>query len=185
MHATHCITWLLLVCSESTFRWFDGLIRETNSYNPFDPWSVFSTLTAVVLAVDRIYTTLKRYKTAYDRHRTRKVVCSLRIEPHPNPPVLHTVQSPPLKPNCVRISLYIYFHYIKVVVSVIRRKSMKGCSACLTIILLYYGPEADLGGGGGGVGRFTFRDSTPCRPKGSRLCTILRYPYLVTDLKIF
>ncbi|XP_063711837.1 uncharacterized protein LOC134840082 isoform X2 [Symsagittifera roscoffensis] len=59
--------------SESTFRWFDGLIRETNSYNPFDPWSVFSTLTAVVLAVDRIYTTLKRYKTAYDRHRTRKV----------------------------------------------------------------------------------------------------------------
>ena len=29
------------------------------------------------------------------------------------------------------------------------------------------------------------RDSTPCRPKGSPLCTILRYPYLVTDPKNF
>ena len=28
-------------------------------------------------------------------------------------------------------------------------------------------------------------DSTPCRPKGSPLCTILRYSFLVTDPKIF
>ena len=29
------------------------------------------------------------------------------------------------------------------------------------------------------------RDSTTCRPKGSPLCTILRYPFLVTEAKIF
>ena len=29
------------------------------------------------------------------------------------------------------------------------------------------------------------RDSTHCRPKGSPLCTILRYPFLVMDPKIF
>ena len=29
------------------------------------------------------------------------------------------------------------------------------------------------------------RDSTPCRPNGSPLCTILRYPFLVTDPKKF
>ena len=29
------------------------------------------------------------------------------------------------------------------------------------------------------------RDSTPCRPKGSPLCTILRYPFLVTDPENF
>ncbi|XP_075248363.1 uncharacterized protein LOC142341324 [Convolutriloba macropyga] len=54
--------------SESTFRWFDGLVRVTNTYDPFDPWSIFTTLTSIVLAVDRIYTTLKRYKTAYTQH---------------------------------------------------------------------------------------------------------------------
>ena len=32
---------------------------------------------------------------------------------------------------------------------------------------------------------FPIRDSTPCRPNGSPLCTILRYPFLVTDLIIF
>ena len=40
----------------------------------------------------------------------------------------------------------------------------------------------------GGRGRTSpyLRDSTPCRPKGSLpLCTILRYPYLVTDPKKF
>ena len=47
-------------------------------------------------------------------------------------------------------------------------------------------PEADLGGGGGGGGRtLSLRDSTPCRIKGSSLCTILRYQFLVTDSKIF
>ena len=30
-----------------------------------------------------------------------------------------------------------------------------------------------------------FRDSTPCRPEGSPFCTILRYPFLMTDPKIF
>ena len=40
--------------------------------------------------------------------------------------------------------------------------------------------------GGGGRGRTPlFRDSTPFRPKGSPLCTILRNSYLVTDPKIF
>ncbi|XP_075247660.1 uncharacterized protein LOC142340814 [Convolutriloba macropyga] len=58
--------------SESTFRWFDGLVRETNTYDPFNPWSVFSTLTSIVLAIDRIYTTLKRYKTAYNQHHHSK-----------------------------------------------------------------------------------------------------------------
>ena len=43
---------------------------------------------------------------------------------------------------------------------------------------------ADLGGRG--FGRFPFlRDSTPCRPKGSPLWTILRNPFWMTDLKIF
>ena len=47
-------------------------------------------------------------------------------------------------------------------------------------------PGADLGGGGG-AGRFLLplRDSAPCRSKGSDLCTILGYPFLVTDHKIF
>ena len=36
----------------------------------------------------------------------------------------------------------------------------------------YLRPVADLGGGGD-----FFRDSTPCRPKGSPFCTILRYQY--------
>ena len=31
----------------------------------------------------------------------------------------------------------------------------------------------------------TLRNSIPCRPKGSPLCTILRHPFLVTDAKIF
>ena len=35
------------------------------------------------------------------------------------------------------------------------------------------------GGGGGGGG------SNTCRPKGSAVCTILRYPFWVTDPKIF
>ena len=37
-------------------------------------------------------------------------------------------------------------------------------------------------------GRLPLRDSTPCRPKGSPLCTILRYQFLnfwLTDFKIF
>ena len=39
---------------------------------------------------------------------------------------------------------------------------------------------------GGGVADALFlRNSTHCRPKGSPLCTILRYPFLVTDPKIF
>ena len=33
--------------------------------------------------------------------------------------------------------------------------------------------------------RTPLRDSIPCRPKGSTLCTFLRYPILVTDPKIF
>ena len=45
---------------------------------------------------------------------------------------------------------------------------------------------ADLGGGEAGIGRsLPLKDSTPCRPKGSPLCTILRYPYFVTDPKNF
>ena len=48
--------------------------------------------------------------------------------------------------------------------------------------------RADLGGGGGG-GQWadipSLRDLTPRRPKGSHLCTILRYPFLGTDPKVF
>ena len=40
-------------------------------------------------------------------------------------------------------------------------------------------------GGGGGADASFFRDLTPYRPKGSSLCTILIYPYLVTDPEIF
>ena len=36
------------------------------------------------------------------------------------------------------------------------------------------------GGGGGPLSGWI-----PCRPKGCPFCTILRYPYLVTDPKIF
>ena len=42
------------------------------------------------------------------------------------------------------------------------------------------------GGGGRGVCKRPFlRDSTPCRPIGSPLCTVLRYPYLVIGPKNF
>ena len=47
---------------------------------------------------------------------------------------------------------------------------------------------ADLGGGSGRrPQRPLLSDSTPCRPKGSTLCTILRYPFLaefITFLKV-
>ena len=36
-----------------------------------------------------------------------------------------------------------------------------------------------------GVRAFFLGDLTPCRPKGSPLCTILRYPLLATDPKNF
>ena len=32
---------------------------------------------------------------------------------------------------------------------------------------------------------FFFRYSTPCRPKGSPLCTILRYPFLISIFRVF
>ena len=44
-------------------------------------------------------------------------------------------------------------------------------------------PGADLGGGRGGC--FFLRDATPYQPKGSLFYTILRYPSLVMDPKIF
>ena len=31
--------------SETTFRWFDGIVVESNTYDTFDPWTIFSTLT--------------------------------------------------------------------------------------------------------------------------------------------
>ena len=43
--------------------------------------------------------------------------------------------------------------------------------------------RGDLGEGAGG-GLLPFRDSTPADAKGP-LCTILIYPFLVTDPKIF
>ena len=50
-------------------------------------------------------------------------------------------------------------------------------------------PAGSSGFRGGGVGFgadvLFLRGSTPCRPKGSPLCTILRYPFLVTDPKNF
>ena len=48
-------------------------------------------------------------------------------------------------------------------------------------------PGADFGEGRGGGDLPTppLKDSTPCRPKGSPLCTILRYPNLVMNPKIF
>ena len=48
---------------------------------------------------------------------------------------------------------------------------------------MIFQPGADLGGGGRTL---LFRDSsTPSRPKWPPLCTILRYPFLGTDPKIF
>ena len=38
-----------------------------------------------------------------------------------------------------------------------------------------------ISGGFRGGDALSFRDSTSCRPNGSILCTILRYPFLVTD----
>ena len=49
--------------------------------------------------------------------------------------------------------------------------------------VIYKDTGADLGGRGG---RPSFlRDLTLCRPKGSPLCNILRYPFSVTDPKVF
>ena len=39
------------------------------------------------------------------------------------------------------------------------------------------------GGKGGADASSSLRYSTPCRPKGSPLCTVLRYPYLVMEPK--
>ena len=46
---------------------------------------------------------------------------------------------------------------------------------------------ADLGGGGGArrADAFPLSDSIPCRPKGSPLCSILRYLILVKYRKMF
>ena len=41
-----------LTYSESAFRWFDGLVLESNSYDTFDPWTVFSTLTRDVQVIN-------------------------------------------------------------------------------------------------------------------------------------
>ena len=50
-------------------------------------------------------------------------------------------------------------------------------------VCIYICTGADLGGGGGERTPF-FRNLTPCRPKGSTLCTFLRYQFLVTPQKI-
>ena len=62
------------------------------------------------------------------------------------------------------------------------------CLRIKTIVLEFHFSLLNLvqsRGGFGGGGRLPLRDSTPCLPMGSPLCTILRYPYLVTDPKSF
>ena len=46
-------------------------------------------------------------------------------------------------------------------------------------------PPRNFGRGGGGVGRFLFQGFDPLPTQRVPLCTILRYPFLLTDPKSF
>ena len=64
----------------------------------------------------------------------------------------------------------------------------KASSIFLEVEIVIISIRGGFRGGGGDWGNAPsplYKDSTPCRSKGFPFCTILRYPFLVTDHQIF
>ncbi|XP_075262623.1 uncharacterized protein LOC142354249 isoform X3 [Convolutriloba macropyga] len=57
--------------SEIMFRWHDGTVAEHNTYKHRDLWAIVSTITTAILAIDRLISTLNRYKSNKKQHEQK------------------------------------------------------------------------------------------------------------------
>ena len=53
------------------FRWHDGTVAEHNTYKHRDLWAIVSTITTAILAIDRLISTLNRYKSNKKQHEQK------------------------------------------------------------------------------------------------------------------